>query len=68
MDVDDYNNYSYENDSPEDINPNQPIDLTMKLPAKSHLNKLEVNVLFFLKNQFFLKGYSLFFESRFRRK
>ena len=37
---DDENTY-YDNENME-INPNQPIDMTMKLPAKSHLGKLEV--------------------------
>lgn len=38
--IDDENTY-YDNENME-INPNQPIDMTMKLPAKSHLGKLEV--------------------------
>lgn len=38
--IDDENTY-YDNENME-INPNQPIDMTMKLPAKSHIGKLEV--------------------------
>lgn len=36
-------NYSYEN---ENIESNLPVDMTMKLPAKNHLSKLEVNQIF----------------------
>ena len=41
--IDDENTY-YDNENM-DINPNQPVDMTMKLPAKSHIGKLEVREL-----------------------
>ena len=41
---DEDNSYPLENESL-DSTANQPVDMTMKLPAKSHLNKLEVSLI-----------------------